>query len=55
MRRVDEIYWAPVEETMPIPHNKPVPGASDGRNRDDVSDATSGVGCDDSNAGHAAY
>jgi hypothetical protein len=40
---------------MPIPHNEPVPGASDGRNRDDVSDAASGMGGDDGNAGHAVY
>ncbi len=38
----------------PIPHNKPVPGASDGRNRDDDSYATSGAGGDDGNANHAA-
>ncbi len=46
---------APVEETMPIHHNEPVPGTSDGRNRNNDSYAASGMGSDNGNAGHAAY
>jgi hypothetical protein len=54
VQQFEEIYWAPVEEMTPIPHNEPVLGASDGCNRDNDSFTASGAGGDDGNASYSA-